>query len=120
MSRPIEIPAILSGFSSLVAGGLSLRFSTQELTPEEELIILQHKGQAGYLLFKPDSFSEDEIPTEDTETGFKTPSQRLRGVLYKLHMESDGTPESFSVFYNKKMEQIISHYKSQLDKIKEE
>ena len=53
----------------------------------------------------------------------KTPSQRLRGVLYILWeklqpKENDQGIEKFvdfDLFYKRKLNEIINHYKKQLD-----
>lgn len=44
----------------------------------------------------------------------KTQSQRLRNVLYKL-WESQGSNGDFKTFYKQKTEQVISHFKNQIE-----
>ena len=45
-------------------GSMGLAFSTQELTNEEKLVLLNHLGKFGWLLFKEDdhAYQEDDIP----------------------------------------------------------
>ena len=41
----------------------------------------------------------------------KSPSQRLRGVLYNLFEQDDKGFDTFDHYYEDKMEKIINHYK---------
>lgn len=50
----------------------------------------------------------------DTERGEKTPSQRIRAVLFLL-WKQEGEQGTFDAFYNAKCEKIIEHLKSKLD-----
>lgn len=43
----------------------------------------------------------------------KTPSERLRNVLFALH-QHEKSPEPFSVWYELQMEKFINHIKSKL------
>lgn len=45
----------------------------------------------------------------------KTPSERLRSVLYKLYMYKMPIGKTFEDFYNDKLELIIKHYKKQIE-----
>jgi len=75
---------------------VSIGISTNELKPEE------------IELLKDSKFEIDDIPDS------KSPSQRLRNVLYRLWEQADGGYSDFNLYYLNKMETIRNHYKSKL------
>jgi hypothetical protein len=79
--------------SSLVSIGIA----TNELTASEIELLKESKIEI------------DDIPDS------KSPSQRLRGVLYRLWEQSDGGYSDFNLFYLNRMDRIIEHYKAKLD-----
>lgn len=110
----IQIPAILTGFSTRVDGGASIRFATNELSDTDVLELKRHQGKFGYVLFKENEFSAQDIPKEDAEDKDKTPSKRLRASLYVLHQQL-GSPKPFDQFYKEQMDVIIERIKAHLD-----
>lgn len=110
-----QAPAILTRIAFLKDGGLSLGFSTNELTNEDKIIASQFYNTFGYVLFKPNQFTEDEIPqAEAPNDDDKTPAQRLRAVLYVLY-EQGGKKGSWDDFYRRNMEKAIQRVKDLLD-----
>jgi hypothetical protein len=76
-------------------------------------------GSYGYMAFKKEAFSEKErnqIESLETnlEDSMKTPSQRLRAVLYRNYERDQQGFKSFATFYEHSMEILINHYKSKL------
>ena len=117
--KPFQVPSIFEGINFLKERGcLSLRFHTNELTSEEMTEITNHHQAFGYLLFKPNKeFTDDEIPEDNAPSDeTKTPSQRLRGVLYALHKRIN-TPEPFEMYYRKTLNKIIEHYKDKIEAV---
>lgn len=98
----------------MVDRGMSLGFHTKELTAEEKLEIMSHFQKTGWLLFSEDEIQEAEVPETRSEFETKTPSQRLRGVMF-VYWEQQGSKGSFEDFYREKMEGFIDHIKSKLD-----
>ena len=49
----IKLEAYLSGFSSKSDGSASVRFTTQELTPEQFAELKKYLNEFGILTFKP-------------------------------------------------------------------
>ncbi|MEK6885165.1 MAG: hypothetical protein AABY22_36375 [Nanoarchaeota archaeon] len=115
MSKIITIPAILSRISYTKDGGLSIGFSTQEMSPEDKLIVTELYQTFGWLAFKENSIDVFDMPKEDAEDKNKTPSKRLRSVLYVLSQQQGVPKEKFELFYREKMEKIIDWAKSKLD-----
>ena len=118
--KTFQIPAQLEGYRSLKDRTLKVTFETNELTPEQMANIHYSLNKVGFLAFAPDPFATQELSDIDSlkveynDTG-KPPSQRLRGVLYRLWEQ---TPEGYKVFndyYVSKMETLINHFKDKLD-----
>jgi hypothetical protein len=111
MSKPFQVPAILEGLSMLKDGGISLRFHTNEMTAEEKVEASKYYQKFGWLLF---SENEDiEIPkgrAPESELG-KTPSQRLRAVIYIKYQQSDMLDITFDEFYRRELERLINYEK---------
>jgi hypothetical protein len=116
----ILIPAQLEAVTTRKDKTLKLTFGTNELTPVQASELFTTANQFGYLLFKEESFSRDEIEMveslkTDLEDTMKKPSQRLRGVLYRNYEMNNEGFNTFSKYYDSKMEQLILHFKSKLD-----
>jgi len=118
--KTFQLPAGLDGYRSLKDRTLKLTFETGELTPEQMGNIHYSLNKVGYLVFAPDPFATheleeiDKLKVEFDDTG-KPPSQRLRGVLYKLFEQKPEGYTVFNDFYNAKMEKLINHFKGKLD-----
>ena len=114
----ILLPATLDGYSPRKDGSFTLRFTTQEQTPNGVAAIASYYSKYGYLMFKEQVTQEDnklmdELDTEISEG--KTPSQRLRGVLYVSWQQDNQGYKDFKDYYRTRMERIIDHLKNQLD-----
>jgi hypothetical protein len=91
-----------------------LTFETQELTNEEFNALRDIRGEVGWLAFALNPVSEKDLPKENAEVGTKTPSARLRAVLFILWKHEHSLLD-FDVFYKAKMEGIINKIKLLLD-----
>lgn len=116
----IIIAAQLEGYRSLRDKSIKITFESQELNPQELLGIAENLNAFGYLAFKKEPFKEDERKTlEAIKTDFddkaKSPSQRLRSVLFVAWNQDNKGFEDFDSYYRHKMNQIIEHLKSKLD-----
>lgn len=114
------IGAQLESYRSLKDRTLKITFESQELNPQELLGIAENLNSFGYLAFKKEPFAEDERKAiEDLETNYddkaKTPSKRLRGVLYRNYEQNNEGFDTFTRYYDHSMEKIINHFKSKLD-----
>lgn len=115
----IIIPSILESYRSLKDKTLKINFETNELNSQELLGIVENLGAYGYLAFKKEPFNEKErqqIETLETnlEDSMKTPSQRLRAVLYRNYERDAQGFKSFATYYEHNMELILNHFKSKL------
>lgn len=98
-------------------GSASLSFDTRELNAEEYLMIMGFRNSEGWLCFAPNQ-GEIEIPEERAELDEKTPSERLRNVLYVYYQQETDKGNfvgMYESFRREKMEQIIQFIKNKLD-----
>ena len=112
--KAISCEVILSGASTRADGSLGLRFSTPELRPEEMTAFFQVKGHNMTMLLQPLD-GPDELVAVKGELDVKTPSQRLRSVLFIWWKQTAEPKPSFEEFYHKKMEAMIEHIKTKLE-----
>lgn len=98
-------------------GSASIVFDTRELTAEEIFTIMSLRHSEGWLTFSPNE-EEIEIPKERAEVDEKSPSERLRGVLFvwwKKETEAGRYVGLFDSFKREKYEKIIQTIKDKLD-----
>lgn len=114
------LPANIESYRSLKDRSVKIIFETAELTPSQVGDLQGNLMKAGFLAFKSDPFKENEkqlldsIEVEYTDNG-KTPSQRLRGVLWHNFQRKPEGYTTFPSYYENKMEQLINHFKQKLD-----
>ena len=90
---------------------------TQELTPEDMATLFSLKqGGIGWFLFKGTAITHEEIPDYDPATfdEIKSPSQRLRAIMFVYWKEVKGGQGDFEGFYRAQVERIIEQYKEKL------
>jgi len=116
----IIIPSVLESYRSLKDRSIKIVFETGELSPSQVGDLQGNILKAGFLAFKSDPFKEkekellDSLEAEYTDTN-KTPSQRLRGVLWHLFNKDNEGYKTFPSYYENKLEVLINHFKSKLD-----
>ncbi len=115
----IIIPAQLEAVTTRKDKTLKLTFGTNELSPAQASELFTIANQFGYLAFKDEDFKREELDAVESfkselEDTLKKPSQRLRGVLFRLFEQDNDGFKTFSKYYDSKMEQLINHYKSKL------
>ena len=111
--KAIKTSAIITSIRSKVDGSLGLGVHTPEMTNDEKVEFLNLQGRNVNLLIEPEGGSDKTINVEKKLEG-KTPSQRLRSVLFIL-WEQEGAKETFDTFYIERMENIIDWVKNKLD-----
>jgi len=114
------IAAILTTFRSLKDKTIKLEFETNELTPEQMTGLAQNLQSFGYLAFKKDEFRTEQLMVieelkADYEDKSKTPSKRLRDVLFVAWKQSGEGFNDFESYYQYKMNRFIEHIKSKLE-----
>jgi hypothetical protein len=113
----LSFPAQLTKISSRADRSYKLEFSTRELSGIEAVSLLDELLSEGFLLYSPnDDFEEADVPKEKADAGLgtKTPSQRLRSVLY-VFWEQSGKKGSFEDYYRVQIEKLIEYIKEKLE-----
>jgi hypothetical protein len=111
LKKPAQLMGVVRKVSDKT---MNLRFNTDESSSEELAIWDGFAGMTGYLAFSLDNIQEEDIPVEDTEFQAKTPSQRLRGCIFRL-FEQEESQGNFNDYYNTYMEKIMNVIKNKLD-----
>lgn len=115
----VTINGQLEKISSRRDSTLKIEIGTQEMGGDKkaevgELHSMQNRLIKVYI--SDDNIISNEIKEALDEAdvfGEKTPSQRLRHVLYRL-WEHEGSEESFNDFYVDRMEKLINNIKDRL------
>ena len=115
----IVIAAQAEGIASRKDKTIRLTFGTNEMMPSAAGDLFSLNGQMVYLAIKVEPFNkQDEQLIEslkaDEMEGVKTPSQRLRSVLYVLWEQDHNGFKTFTEFYNARLELIITQIKNKL------
>ena len=113
------LAAIIEGITTRKDKTIRLTIGTQELSPAQAAEVFGMNQQYCYLALKVEPFTKSELDTIDSlktdlETA-KTPSQRLRGILFRTFEQDAEGYRDFTTYYTAKMEKICEHFKTKLD-----
>lgn len=97
------VEAQLRSYSRVKDGSVNINFRTaRELTNAEVALIDKRFQQNGWLAFKENELTLDDIPDEKAKIkGQISPSKYLRNRLFAKHMHDGGTKETFPDYYHK-------------------
>ena len=114
------LPALIDGFTTRKEKTIKISVVTNELTPEQQTDLFGSLDSFGFLAFNEDAFKTKEIEIlEGLEADYNdkglSPSKRLRNVFWVHWDKNNEGYKDFSKYYEFKMEQLISHYKTLLD-----
>lgn len=91
-----------------------MRFASPELDPSEKTAFFELLNKNVKVLIQPSDNEPVELKEVKGQFDHKTPSARLRGVLFVYWKQADGTGE-FEDFYRRQMESFIAGIKQRLD-----
>ena len=121
MSDPIYLPVIIESIATRVDKTIKVTLGTQELDPGTAAqLFVMHQSMA-YVAIKEEMFNNAErdliskLEADQIEYQSKTPSQRLRGIMYKMFEQDPQSFADFTRYYEYQMERLISHFKSKLE-----
>lgn len=114
MGKALSTEAIFTRFSSRVDGSMGFSGCTPELTTEEKVALMGLHGKNVRLLVQPMDSIPDEIIMVKTDIEQRTPSERLRGVLF-IQARQLGCENDFDRFYRTRMSEIIEAEKAKLE-----
>jgi hypothetical protein len=117
--KAVKLPAIFSGVRSRKDRSYSLTFDSRELGGDDVAVLLGLQQSECWLIVapSPDRLDQVEIPKYRPDAGVnqKTPSERLRAVLF-VYFEQLGRPGGdFDTFYRQRLEYLIDQYKAKLE-----
>lgn len=112
----IKIGAIFDGFRTRKDGSICLTFETQEINSTDGAAIIALRNKFGHLLFAEREPEDSDLPIDPPKSAGdrRTPSQRLRAVIYRI-WEVRGSTLDFDVFYKAEIERLIDWYKGKLE-----
>ena len=109
----IILPAQIEGLTSRKDKTIKVTFGTQELSPNDAAQVFQLNQKFCYIAIKEETFQSDELDNIDSiKTDLesnKTPSQRLRGILYINYQQNNEGYKDFMTYYISKMDNIRLH-----------
>jgi len=123
MKKIFTAPGVISKIVTMADRTIRIQVDCQEMNPDEEVVILQARNKLGWFLFGESEIIEEDIKLPDyrpVEKRDKTPSQRLRAVLWRLWEQKGkkdiyGQPCDSDTYYRQIMESLIGKYKEMLD-----
>lgn len=114
----IKLSGQIESLSTRKDKTIKLSIGTQELTPSEAAEVFQLNQQFCYIGIKAEPFTAEETDIIDSlKTDFdniKSPSQRLRAILYVNYQQNYEGFKDFNSYYLFIMDKISEHYKSKL------
>jgi hypothetical protein len=116
-----QIPAILNKYESKANGAVKFTFTTyDDIRADLLATIISFIDNAGFLNFAVRKIEAEDLvdlpeidPAKYDEA--KSPSQRLRAVIFLYHQQKGGTKQNFREYYLKAMERLINSYKDKLE-----
>lgn len=117
MMKAIRCEAIITSLRSRADHSLGLSLCTPELTAEEKVTFMELQGLLVEALFMPRDEKDAELVEVKGEIDCKSPSQRLRAVLFVYFKEQQkrGLKETFDTFYARHVEKLIEYVKTKID-----
>jgi len=112
--KSIQLNSIMGTVTSKKDGSIRFSLTTPELKNEEKAAIMELHGLNIETFLKPLDAPPDEMLNITKDVNVKTPSQRLRAVMYVWWSKQDNQQEKFEAFYERKMESIIDSIKSKI------
>jgi len=114
----IIIPTIIESIATRKDNTISIRLACNELAPSDVGVIMSMHNKYAYAAIKPENFTKTELDLIQNlkvdESIGKSPSQRLRGVMFRNWENENEGYKDFEGYYINKMDQIITHLKNKL------
>jgi hypothetical protein len=121
MPKVIKTPLQITTISSRSDGSLRLSSVTPELSNPEKTAFLDLQNVELEALFQPSEYMNLEGMEVEKNLDTKSPSERLRNVLFALFKAKEEAGEKmgdFSDYYRSVLNRLIDSYKSKIDEVK--
>ena len=112
--KAIVLDAVLSGFRSRKDRSMGFSVSTPELEIAHKVALMELEGINVRVLLEPKDYTVESKVVVDKEIHSKTPSERLRSVLY-IKFKQQSEVKDFTEYYLKEMDRVIETEKSTLE-----
>lgn len=113
-----QVSSCVESISTRADNTIKIVIGTSELPANQAVEIFKLKGKQGWTLFSENPLEAKDIPTEPAPEfkSDKTPSQRLRAILYKYWELCTSKKPDFNTFYQSWIEHKIQEVKDLLPK----
>lgn len=120
MKQLFQTSSQIESISTRVDNTLKIVLSTQELIPEQAAVLFSLKGKQGWMLFKENEVTLDEVPEQDaSELQGKTPSQRLRDRMIVYFAKKNGNTKGFQTWYEEQLDMFGQRYLAKVEELKD-
>lgn len=108
--------SVIESVSTRADGTIKIVIGTQETSPEQMAALFALKGGQGWFLFSENKIQEQDIPEEPSPEfkSDKSPSERLRAVLYVYWQTNTAMKKPFNTWYKDWIEGKIKEIKDYL------
>ena len=118
MNEPIQMSVQIERITSNKDRTLSIKLETQEIPHEETAKLFALQGLQLWAAFAETPLTKGDLNIPEAMMEFKndkTPSERLRAVLFVYWKQKLEQNIDWDIYYKNKMEQIISYIKDKLE-----
>lgn len=121
----IMVPCTLDRYSRKKDRSVTFAFTSLfEMSNEDFGIVDTFHQQSGYMLFRRNAFTNEDIPQEDVETDVsKSQSTQVRDViwvLYKARGGNAGDKDAWNIFYRRQMQLFKARILEEVHKLEEQ
>ena len=117
--KTLSFNGIITSLTAKVDGSIGLRIATPELSPAEKTEFFKFQNINSVVTLDPLDEKPEAGMLVEKNRETKTPSQRLRNVIFALHKtkleQKEYIEPNFEVYYNNIMESFINKVKEQLE-----
>jgi len=119
MSKGIVFQAQVEGVRTRKDHTYAITLGTQELSPEQGARLFALNNNIANVYISPNTIQTDlmkeiDLASVDMVDSQKTPSKRMKAVLYLLWKDNNEGYEDSNMYYNHKMEGFINSLKDRL------
>ena len=112
------VPSTIVKVETMSDRTLKLRVdTTRELPAGDEAKIMHLRGTQGWFVYSDKEVTESDIPDVDIdhEVSEKSPSQRLRNIVWVHWDKNTNKQKTFDIYYREVMDKIINKLKEDLE-----
>lgn len=120
--RIIQVPVTMGIPKRKADGSIKLEFVTNlEISTDEYMVMDTYRQSAGWLLFRENEFSPEDVPEEDVDVEIgKSQSTQLRDALWVLYIAHGGKredKEEWLKYYRRQMQQFKARVLDEVHKL---